>query len=116
MEVFEIIVTTLGGGTAILASVKGAIKYATTRMEIYKEQARQEREEDRKERAEHNERLLAQIDKRDETNQTLLKTNMELAEGYRILANEHSVKINRVENTVLVMDEKLNTLLEREKE
>ena len=44
MEVFEIIVTTLGGGTAILASVKGAIKYATTRMEIYKEQARQERE------------------------------------------------------------------------
>ena len=96
-------------------SVFGAIKYATSKLEIYREQSRLEREADRAERMARDERMLSQLDEMNKTNQSLLATNKELAEGQRVLINEHSVKINNIENTVIVMAEKLDNRLNLKK-
>ena len=99
----------------VLASVVGAVKYAGNKLEIYREQSRLEREADRAERMARDERMLHQLDEMNKTNQSLLATNKELAEGQRVLINEHSVKINNIENTVIVMSEKLDNRLNLKK-
>ncbi len=101
-------------GTAI-ASVIGAVKYAGNKLEIYREQGRLEREADRAERMVRDERMMHQLDEMSKTNQVLVETNKELAEGQRVLLNEHSVKINNIENTVIVMAEKLDNRLNLKK-
>ncbi len=101
-------------GTA-LASVIGAVKYAGNKLEIYREQGRLEREADRAERMARDERMMRQMDELSKTNHVLVATNQELVEGQRVLLNEHSVKINNIENTVIVMAEKLDNRLNLKK-
>lgn len=96
-------------------SIFGAVKYATNKLEIYREQGRVEREADRAERMARDERMMHQLDEMSKTNQVLVATNKELAEGQRVLLNEHSVKINNIENTVIVMSEKLDNRLNLKK-
>ena len=99
----------------VLASVIGAVKYAGNKLEIYREQGRLEREADRAERMARDERMMHQLDEMSKTNQVLVATNKELTEGQRVLLNDHSVKINNIENTVIVMAEKLDNRLNLKK-
>lgn len=101
--------------SSVGASAFGVIKYATSKLEVYREQSRLEREAERQERVQRDERMLNQLDEMTKTNQTLLANNKELAEGQRVLLNEHSVKINNIENTVIVMSEKLDNRLNLKK-
>ena len=99
----------------VLASVIGAVKYAGNKLEIYREQGRLEREADRAERIARDERMMRQLDEMSKTNHVLVATNKELAEGQRVMLNEHSIKINNIENTVIVMAEKLDNRLNLKK-
>nr|WP_302597388.1 hypothetical protein [uncultured Cellulosilyticum sp.] len=108
MEIQEL--ATIAG--AVGTSVVCAIRYAAKQIEVYKAQAHEERVADREERINRDNKLLNQLDVMNKTNQALLSTNKELAEGQRVLLNEHSVKINNIENTVIAMSEKLTNSIE----
>ena len=104
-------VITLAGSIGV--SALGAIKFAATKLEIYRKEAKEERELERQERMVRDEKILTQLHEMTKTNQILLETNRELAESQRKLIDEHSVKINNIENTVIVMSEKLSNKLEK---